>query len=83
MTKVKRRTPRLAVNDTTSIKLNNKLFKCLSTEVTFSNSVLTIDDQFQETCSTTGVDEQDQHTKTEQYTHTGNTLKEPLLQQDV
>ena len=62
------------MNDTTSIKLNNKLFKCLSTEVTFSNSVLTIDDQFQETCSTTGVDEQDQHTKTEQYTHTGNTL---------
>ena len=83
MTKVKRRTPRSAVNDTTSIKLNNRLFKCFSTEVTFSNSVLTIDDQFQETCSTTSFNEQDQQTKTKKCTRTGNTLREPLLVQDV
>jgi hypothetical protein len=79
MTSVKQRTPQSATNDTSSIiKLNNKRLKCLSTEVAFSNSVLTIDDQF----STASFNEQDELITTE-YNRTvssHNTLREPLLQ---
>jgi hypothetical protein len=78
MINVKQGIHRSATNDTSSIiKLNKKRLKCLSTEVAFSNSVLTVDDQF----STTSFNEQDELTTTEcnRTVSSHNTLREPLL----
>ncbi len=79
--KIKRKT--LNTNDTSDSIRVNKLIKCSSTEVTFSTSTLTTDDQIQCTCKTTKFNEQGQRIKTESYTCTcsTHTLREPLLQE--